>query len=99
MKPPILPGNRYSRLVVQHESPRKPGDKHRQWSCLCDCGTLTDVRSSKLLPSGDGQGSCGCARASRELRQAAAAKIPQARRKEISAAGGYAKAKRSAASQ
>jgi len=51
-------GERYGRLVVKEAIGR---NKHSQiiWRCVCDCGCIKDVESSRL---GHRTNSCGCLR-------------------------------------
>ena len=51
-----LTGQRFGRLVVTGKADRKSSLTY--WSCLCDCGTTTQVRRDHLL-SGETT-SCGC---------------------------------------
>jgi hypothetical protein len=52
-----LAGQKFGRLTVQYFS---KADGRRWWVCLCDCGTLIEVRSSALI-SGHRK-SCNCLR-------------------------------------
>ena len=53
-----LTGQRFGRLTVLHEAPKK--GIRIAWHCLCDCGKTTDVVASSLR-SGTTK-SCGCYR-------------------------------------
>jgi hypothetical protein len=74
MPQPILPGQRFGRLVVLRLAERRYArSKHGvlykaelHWRCRCDCGNEITVRRSSLQ-QGDTK-SCGCLR--RELRRA-----------------------------
>lgn len=55
-----LTGRRFSRLVALQPSGARR-QRSIEWECMCDCGTLTKVASSKLV-SGETR-SCGCIRA------------------------------------
>lgn len=54
---PSLLGKRFGNLTVVGEL---PGRKHNNviWSCKCDCGKMTDARTSSLI--GNRKTSCGC---------------------------------------
>ena len=54
------PGERYGRLVVIEEAPKR--NKHRYVLCRCDCGTMVEVRLRNLRKKIDATRSCGCAR-------------------------------------
>jgi excisionase family DNA binding protein len=51
-----LDGQRFGRLLVLREAPRRAD--HRYWHCRCDCGTETDVGHSHLRSGGTR--SCCC---------------------------------------
>lgn len=53
-----LTGQRFNRLVVIEEVPKKQNNTHTVWKCQCDCGNIVEIPSDKLL-SGNTQ-SCGC---------------------------------------
>jgi len=57
-----LGGTRFGRLLVLRETDPyicvTPGTKSRQWKCVCDCGSIVDVRQGHLLSSKSR--SCGC---------------------------------------
>jgi len=50
-----LRGRRFGRLTVIEEAPRP--EKHRAWTCRCDCGSITNVRQDHL---GKKIQACGC---------------------------------------
>lgn len=58
MKRKDLTGQRFGRLVVIEEEGRIDG--RCLWTCKCDCGAITKVRSGNLLSGGTK--SCGCLR-------------------------------------
>lgn len=49
-------GRRFTRLVVL--GPGETVKKRTQWRCLCDCGSVVEVRTDHLLRGNTG--SCGC---------------------------------------
>ena len=51
-------GNRYGRLLVLKEMPRKEGEYPVRWRCRCDCGKETVVYGTSLR-NGNTR-SCGC---------------------------------------
>jgi hypothetical protein len=53
-----LTGQRFGRLLVIKEAPRRSKHNVRSWFVLCDCGTHKEIRQSDLLNSGTS--SCGC---------------------------------------
>ena len=54
---PSIAGQRFGRLVAQHEvEPNKHG--HRRWACVCDCGGEKVVLQEQLRK--DRCKSCGC---------------------------------------
>lgn len=53
-----LTGQRYGRLVVVELA--NPGGGRAIWTCLCDCGSLANVKAQQLRRSGTK--SCGCYR-------------------------------------
>ena len=56
-QPPIIPGMRFTRLVVIELAEPSPSGKPR-WKCRCDCGSITQPEAYKLR-SGSTK-SCGC---------------------------------------
>jgi hypothetical protein len=56
--PAVQLGERYGRLVVLHEAKREGPGQPRIFTCRCDCGNTTTVRSPNLR-SGHTR-SCGC---------------------------------------
>jgi hypothetical protein len=59
MKTKIKPGQRYNQLVVL-ELVGRSKNRLTIWDCRCDCGNITQVRSSNLI-NGNTK-SCGCRR-------------------------------------
>lgn len=60
-----LSGQRFGKLLVLEQAPRRPGpsNAHARWRCRCDCGTVKDIFGGGLR-----QGvvvSCGCVRRAR----------------------------------
>lgn len=55
-----LTGQRFGRLVVVCESPKKPPSKAIRWLCRCDCGNLKTVAAFSL--NNGSTRSCGCLR-------------------------------------
>ena len=53
-----LTGNRFGRLVVIGESPKRDSSGNIYWITVCDCGTIKTI-SGKLIRKGDVV-SCGC---------------------------------------
>ena len=53
-----LSGRRFGRLVVIALAPKT--GMHLRWQCICDCGRVAFVESSRLR--GDHTKSCGCLR-------------------------------------
>ncbi len=53
-----LTGKRFERLTVLSENPEKTKWGHRQWNCVCDCGTQIVVAGYEL--NIDNKTSCGC---------------------------------------
>lgn len=49
-------GNKYGKLTVLKRLEKRNGDYY--WSCLCDCGNKTIVKSGNLVSGG--VKSCGC---------------------------------------
>lgn len=72
-RPPVI-GERFGRLIVVSEAPRRPktlsGQNPRYWLCRCDCGVENQVTTG-CLRSGNTV-SCGCW--GREARAAARTK-------------------------
>lgn len=62
MKKRDLTGERFGRLVVLKEVPKRPGDKRFRWACQCDCGNICEAQSDVLF---GGKKSCGCLKAAR----------------------------------
>lgn len=58
MKPSILTGSRFNKLVVKAPASRRNTDGSTVWSCECDCGQETQVLGYNLL--NDNTKSCGC---------------------------------------
>lgn len=54
----IKPGDRFAKLVVVELAPRRAGSAHLYWKCRCDCGGVTEARSSQL--TANHVKSCGC---------------------------------------
>ena len=55
-------GNRFGRLVVVRELPRRlspSGISLRMWECKCDCGTVTSVATAQICGKRPSR-SCGC---------------------------------------
>lgn len=52
----VLPGERYCRLVIISEAPKK--NRCRRFNCICDCGNKT-VSRLNCLRNGETK-SCGC---------------------------------------
>lgn len=57
MKKRDLTGERFGRLVVLKEVPKRPGDRRFRWLCQCDCGNTCEAQSNVLV---GGKKSCGC---------------------------------------
>lgn len=55
-----LTGQRYGKLVVLSENPKRDRSGSVKWNCLCDCGNET-VTSAQAMRSGH-TSSCGCHR-------------------------------------
>jgi len=53
-----LIGKRFGRLVVTAMAARKPGERIIRWSCLCDCGNITQAPTGGL--NFGHPRSCGC---------------------------------------
>ena len=54
-------GKRFGRLTVQKRSERKGNGGELYWICLCDCGTITEIRGQNLKRTDGNQTiSCGC---------------------------------------
>lgn len=62
-----LSGVRYGRLVVLKHLPDRTTDGKILWQCLCDCGTIKNVRGSSLK-RGDTK-SCGCLQRENAIKQ------------------------------
>lgn len=60
-----LTGERFGRLVVLKEVPKKPGDRRFRWLCQCDCGKTCEAQSDVLV---GGKKSCGCIKTERKQR-------------------------------
>jgi hypothetical protein len=84
-----LRGRRFGRLAIAADAEPDLGDGHARWPCLCDCGSRTLVRGSKLVASVIV--SCGCYRADPAVRQTARMQTPAKHRREIARMGGLAK--------
>jgi hypothetical protein len=84
-----LRGRRFGRLAVPADAEPDLGDGHARWPCLCDCGSRSLVRGSKLVAGVIV--SCGCWRADPAVRQAARLQMPVKRRREIAGMGGRAR--------
>ena len=57
-KSTVRPGQRYGRLIVISEAPKRANSSNRRWHCICDCGGKTEVNGGTLR---DGRTtSCGC---------------------------------------
>ena len=57
----ILTGQRFGRLLVLGPAPDRvypSGNRHKQWQCQCDCGTM-HITTAGCLRSGQSR-SCGC---------------------------------------
>jgi len=70
-KPPVPKGTRYTRIVVADSPFYKTdaaGRKFKYYPCLCDCGTLSVVRSNSLKKTQ----SCGCLQREKVAKTAAA---------------------------
>lgn len=55
-----LTGKTFGKLEVLHRSPKRPKSRKAVWVCRCECETITEVESHRLI-SGETT-SCGCAR-------------------------------------
>lgn len=53
-----LTGQRFGKLIVIRETPKRSRQGDVYWECLCDCGKV-DIVNGKSLRSGS-QKSCGC---------------------------------------
>jgi|ERR1022692_3500146 hypothetical protein len=84
-----LRGRRFGRLAIPADAEPDLGDGHARWPCVCDCGTRSLVRGSKLVASVIV--SCGCYRADPAVRQTARMQTPAKRRREIAGMGGRAR--------
>ena len=51
-------GDRFGRLTIIFEAPKR--GSHKCWNCKCDCGKITTVKGSNLKQGGTK--SCGCLR-------------------------------------
>lgn len=54
----IIPGEKFGRLTVLHESEKRPNDPHRRVMAQCECGTVRDYAMSSLRIGH--ATSCGC---------------------------------------
>ena len=57
-----LIGRRFGKLLVTDCLGSRKGKNGKSgifWKCLCDCGTITEIRTSHLMPI-NGTRSCGC---------------------------------------
>lgn len=54
----IIPGEKFHRLTVLCEAPKRPGSPHRRVTAQCDCGTVKDYIMA-YLRKGKAK-SCGC---------------------------------------
>lgn len=53
-----LIGQRFGKLIVIQESPRRAANGGLYWICQCDCGNVTEIASSRLV--GGYITHCGC---------------------------------------
>jgi hypothetical protein len=53
-----LVGQRFGRLVVISEDPRRPGYRNSRWNCICDCQTA--LRANGYALKNGTTKSCGC---------------------------------------
>jgi hypothetical protein len=60
-----ITGDKISFLTVLHRSPARSGITSAFWTCLCDCGNTTEVRSV-YLRNGHTT-SCGCKQGNRDI--------------------------------
>ncbi len=74
-----LAGERYGRLVVIAEAPRR-SNGGRRWRCVCDCGGETVVDQSNLR-SGR-QRSCGCMAQENRVRIHEESRLPESVKRE-----------------
>lgn len=56
-----MTGKRIGSLTVVGVAPRKGGDSHARWMCLCDCGRRTEAAGNNLRRGS--VKSCGCLKA------------------------------------
>ena len=63
-----LRGRTFGRLTVPKDAKPQSRDGHMYWPVVCECGTMKQVRGSKLLDRSTV--SCGCQRADPYVRRA-----------------------------
>lgn len=54
----IIPGEKFNRLTVLSEAPKRPGNPHRRVMAQCECGVIRDYEMSTIR-TGHAK-SCGC---------------------------------------